>query len=187
MTSHSNSYYTTGYRYYICNKRNQNRPIRTGDTACQRLRDVITLGLCYDVIVLPPVTISFVNIFYFDCGHTRHFTRSVTIQTYGNRAYRSTRNARWLLNYLFSWKVAFFHLWIASQVVAILKLEHCFFCIWKLIYSSTIPCRIFFLIRKLYASSVTFFRKKNIYFSSIFFENESDISKINHNVLWRYK
>ena len=29
----------------ICNKQNQNQPIRTRDTSCQRLRYVVTLGL----------------------------------------------------------------------------------------------------------------------------------------------
>ena len=48
----------------ICNKQNQNRPIRTGDTAYQRVRRHYAgpMTSC-DVIGLPPVTISLVTLY----------------------------------------------------------------------------------------------------------------------------
>ena len=42
---------------------------------------------------------------------------------------------------------------------SILKIERCGFCIWKLIYIFTIPCCLYFLIRKGCAPSVDFFKK----------------------------
>ena len=59
----------------ICCEQNQNRPIRSGDTACQRFATSLRWAynmMSRDVIGLPPVTISLAtiynNLLLFDCG-----------------------------------------------------------------------------------------------------------------------
>ena len=93
---------------------------------------VITLGLWRHVTSWPGAGNNIIVKFFFVCGRLylrqkRNFRHSVTIRTLWEEdlchIYSSTRDDCLLCYYLFSCKVAFFHLWIAPQI-AILKLEH---------------------------------------------------------------
>ena len=157
----------------ICNKQNQNRPIRTWDTACQSSRRrYARLMTSRHVIVLPLVTISLVTL--YNCFLTVEDYTKGTQEISGTQLpyrlcerrmfviYSSTRDVRRLCYYLLSCKVAFFHLWKFSQV-AILKLEHCS-CLhleaYLYLYNSL---WLFFLIRKVCASSLDF--KKSFFYT----------------------
>ena len=69
----------------ICNKQNQNRPIRTGDTACHYAVPMTSR----DVIGLPPVTISLVALCKYYCFLTvEDFTKDTHAISCGLLPYR---------------------------------------------------------------------------------------------------
>ena len=74
-------------------------------------------------------------------------------------------------------KKTLIQLWKVAQV-AILKVEHCVFCIWKLICTSIKPWGLFFNFYLSCSSRSLFFKK----ITEFIFSN-----KFLHKVLWKYK